>query len=493
MSAGLVAGAAGGAELRLDEDRISLKADGERLHDVLKAFERAGVEVQIEPGIDALIHGELLEEEMDEGLKILFGHFNYVLFWRRIEGPLGPLNKLSGMHLFRPGKQQAIVPFAPGYPNLEVVSRRGIPPHVKDEILLGMKPGTTPKQFKELLASIGATVVNSIPAFGIYQIRLPHDTDAPALAQALAGNPWVAVAEPNYVHQVPRPVRVAQEGAGENPPAYANTSADSTREIEEPTEGAAALAVFDSGLAEVPGLGEAVVGTYDAVDPSRTISDPVGHGTQMALIASGVVLPHGIPESLAGETVRVLAVRAFDDAGRASNFSLLRGIDYAISEGARVISMSWGTETNSEFLESAIRYAQDQQMIVVASAGNEPIHRPVYPAAYSGVLAISALQADGSLWQQSNYGSFVFAAAPGTGEFPVGYEGPPGNYIGTSIASPTVARALTQYLTANPGASPEDAVQALQGALTDIGDPGRDERAGYGALDCRALEAFLKK
>jgi subtilisin family serine protease len=228
------------------------------------------------------------------------------------------------------------------------------------------------------------------------------------------------------------------------------------------------------------------------VQPGRKISDPVGHGTQMALVASGAVAPGGVPPELVDEGVPILAVRSFDDRGRATNYGLLRGIDYVVNEGGRVVSMSWGTETNSEFLKHAVMYAQDQGLIVVASAGNQPINRPLYPAAYRGVLAVSAITTDGEIWDQSNFGNFIFAAAPGTGSFPIGYNGPPGTYAGTSISSPFVARALTQYLTLHPVASNEQAVKALTDALTDAGELGRDDKYGHGSLDAEALKRYLQ-
>jgi hypothetical protein len=211
----------------------------------------------------------------------------------------------------------------------------------------------------------------------------------------------------------------------------------------------------------------------------------------MALIASGAVVPGGAPIDVGADSVPVLAIRSFDDNGAASNFSLLRGIDYAIAEGGRVISMSWGTETDSDFLESAIRYAQQQDMVVVASAGNVPNNKATYPAAYSGVIGVSATVADGALWEKSNYGEFVTVAAPGTGDFPVGYNGPPGSYVGTSIASPYVARAISLYFADHPDATAETAVQALKSSVTDTGEAGKDPYFGYGSLDGPALQRYL--
>jgi len=481
LSAGLQAGSA--AELRLDEDRIYLKADREHLEAVLDEFIRAGVEVEVEPGIDAIVTGTLVDEPVQEGLALLFDEFNYILFWKELNGPLGPMPKLSEIHLFRPGRHQHVQPFVPTGDRFVVVRREGVPPHAKDELLLGLRPGTTMKQFREMLAAIGATAVDSIPELGIYQVRLPRDSDVPAVVAALKGNPWVALAEPNHIQEIAGPV---------SPADSTSESAPSLRAVGTPGDGLAALAILDSGLTELDELGDAVLGSYDAVNPERAIEDPVGHGTQMALVASGAVVPYGVPPGAATEAVPVLAVRSFDDAGHATNFSLIRGIDYVVQNGARVVSLSWGSEVYSEFLAGTVQLAQDKGLIVVASAGNDPINRPVYPAAYPGVLAVSALEPDGSVWSRSNFGSFIFAAAPGVGEFPVGYNGPPGTYAGTSIASPTVARALTLYYGENPDATASEAIDALKSALTDAGEEGRDDFYGYGALDAAALQKLLE-
>jgi hypothetical protein len=467
-------------DLRLDGDRISLRAEDARLQDILGEFVRAGVSVRVEPGLDAVVNGALQDIPIREGLERLLEKYNYVLYWDVLEGPMGPLTRLAEIHVFRPGRHDKVIPFEPPGDLLVVVRIPGIPAHVKDELLLGMKPGVTPAQFSDLLASIGGTVVASLPDLGVYQIRLPKDTNAPAVAAGLSQDPRVAAVEPNYVYDVPPPAR------GTSP-----SGTIAARQAAAALDGAPALAIFDSGLQELDILKGAVAGSYDAVNPSRAIADPLGHGTQMALIATGAVTPGGAPVDERDEGVPVLAVRSFDEEGQASNFTLLRGIDYVVEQGGRVISMSWGTETDSEFLAHAIGYAQEKGVVVVASAGNEPNNQAVYPAAYGGVVAVTAMAADGTIWEQSNYGDWVTVAAPGTGEFPVGYEGPPGSYAGTSIASPYVARALALYLADHPDAGPDEAVRALTDALTDGGAEGRDPYYGHGALDAAALERLL--
>ena len=484
-----VAIVANSVELRLDEERMFLRADHESLLDVLSDFVRIGVDVRIEPGIDAIVSGSLEDSPIDVGLNTLLESFNYVLYWERLPGPAGNLTRLSGIHVFHPGHQKAVIPFIPNGENLVVVRKPGIPPHTKDEILLGLKPGTTTKQFRELLASIGGTVISSVPSLGVYHVGLPRETDVPSLVRSLLGNPWVAVAEPNYVQQVPPPVHSPSIGRG----VGSNSDIQRPTTRVPPAAGSAAVAVFDSGLTSLDQLNEVIAGTYDSVQPGRAMSDPLGHGTQMALVASGAIPPGGVDADTARDATPVLAIRSFDDNGQASNLSLLRGIDYTVEQGGRVISMSWGTEIHSEFLEHAIHYAHENGIILVASAGNEPHGRPVYPAAYDRVLAISAMLPDGSIWSSSNYGSFVFAAAPGTADFPIGYNGPPGSYVGTSIAGPYVARVLSLYLDQHPNSSVNEAISALQSSLSDAGQVGRDAQYGHGALDDAAIRRFLSK
>jgi hypothetical protein len=131
-------------------------------------------------------------------------------------------------------------------------------------------------------------------------------------------------------------------------------------------------------------------------------------------------------------------------------------------------------------------------LIVVAAAGNEPTGKAVYPAAYPGVVAVGAVDADGQLWSQSNYGPFISLAAPGTAKFPVGHNGPPGAYAGTSISSAYVTRALSLYLTRHPKATRQEALTALRDALSDAGAAGRDNQYGHGVLDAHALVRLLK-
>lgn len=475
-----LAGSASAVELSLENDRLTVRAHRTPLREVLQQFADQGVRVQMDPTLDVLVSGSCRATPIEEALDALLEPFGYVLIWEVVPGPVADLPRLAEIQVFQRGARDRVAPLPP---ETRLRLARGPLPDspwfVADEILVRVKPGTNVEEFRLLLRQLGATVVGSIPELGIYQLRLPPGLNILDLVEQLKRNPILAEVEPNYAERLQRtPMQsaLAQTGA--------------TAEIPPVREGAAPLAILDSGLLGGIGLDSAVVGQYNAVFPDAGMGDPQGHGTQMALVAAGAVQPGGAATT--DEGVPLLAVRAFDEDGATSNFALMRALQYSIDQGARVVNLSWGTETDSQFVADAIAYAQSKGVVVVAAAGNEPTGSAMYPAAYPGVVAVSALNADGTAWDQSNYGSFVTVSAPGTATFPVGYEGPPGNYAGTSIASAQVSRELALYFSRNPTATASEATRALEGAVTDSGKTGRDPVYGYGALDAEAQSRLRK-
>jgi hypothetical protein len=156
----------------------------------------------------------------------------------------------------------------------------------------------------------------------------------------------------------------------------------------------------------------------------------------MALVASGAITPLGADPAETG--VPVLAIRTFDENGYTSADTIMRAIDYAANSGVEIISMSWGSEIDSRFMESAMDYASQNGITLYASAGNEPTGIPIFPAGYNQVIAVGGLNPDGSQWENSNYGPFVGIYAPAI----VNFNGQ--TYAGTSAASAYTASKAAQ-------------------------------------------------
>ncbi len=464
-------------EVRLEGDRLWLKAQHASVRDVMHGFAHAGVRVYMDPELRGWINVHVENADTEQALSELFDSIGYVLIWEVMDGPLGEWPKLAEIMVFRPENPGEARPLLEDDETLRVMTMpdgSGIE-FVADEIVIGFAPGSDRNAIRELIRQIGGTVVESLPELGIYRIRLPPGSNVPALVNQLARNPLVAEVEPNYVYRLPKTTALPGREASLSGP------------IRQPRAGAPPIAVLDSGLTMLPNMEGLIVGGFNALHPDRPYDDTAGHGTQMALIGTGAVSPHGW-ETDTG--VPVIAIRAFNDDGITSNFAQMRSLFHAANQGATVLNMSWGSPVNSTFLEHAISKAIQANMLVVASAGNEPLNQPLYPAAYPDVIAVSAALDDGTPWPRTNYGDFIFLAAPGTATLPVGYRGAPGSYAGTSIAAAAVSRALGLYFDKFPNATPAQARNALKRAVTVEGQAW-DPRRGHGVLDRNALERLL--
>ena len=436
-------------EVMISRDKLTVRANQVPLHSLLQRLADLGIKVRIDPEINPKITASFQDRDIRQGLASILKPFDHVLFWESIEGPAGLMPKLAEIQVFKPGKKERMEPLGPKTRFDIARNPEDGSFFVKNEILLGLNPGMTLSEFKALLRQFGGTVVDSYPAVGLYKIRLPEGTDVPSLVGQITRHPEVAKAEPNYAYLVPPP----HEQTGSDTPPLESANIPASRDT-------VPVAVLDTGLGPYSGVEDLVLASLDALDPDEFISDSLGHGTQMALIAAGVVKPTGL-RSESGTQSLIIPIRVFDDNGFTSNFTIMSSIDFALKHGARVMSLSWGSETRSDFLETALNDARSKGLIIVASAGNEPTGKPVYPAAFPSVVGVGALAPDGKAWENSNYGDFVSLYAPGFASLPVGYKGEPGPYAGTSISAAYAANVIADYLYEQPEATTQEILEAL--------------------------------
>ena len=135
----------------------------------------------------------------------------------------------------------------------------------------------------------------------------------------------------------------------------------------------------------------------------------------------------------------IMPLRAFDDKGCGTTYNIAKAVKYAVSHGAQVINMSFGISGQTQTLKKTIEEAVKAGVTVVASAGNGNTSIPQYPAAYPGVLGVSATKLNDTKTSFSDYGSTIFVSAPGSNiisAFPGGYYA---ELSGTSFSAPMVA------------------------------------------------------
>ena len=154
---------------------------------------------------------------------------------------------------------------------------------------------------------------------------------------------------------------------------------------------------------------------WDFVNNSPNIRDNNMHGTHVAGIAAasnnGIGIIGANPQAL------IMPVTVLQSDGAGDIATIIKGIDYAVANGATVLNMSLGTYVNSKALRQALENAYSKA-VLVAAAGNdnkciyeshypvkhkEPYPQPCFPAAYSFVLGVQATVKGGSVASYSNY------------------------------------------------------------------------------------------
>ncbi len=223
--------------------------------------------------------------------------------------------------------------------------------------------------------------------------------------------------------------------------------------------------------------------------------DDHSHGTHVSgIIAAEINNAIGI----AGMAqVKIMAIKVLDSAGSGTFDDLANGIYYATDNGANIISMSLCSSSGSSLVSNAIDYAWNAGVTLVAASGNDNLNSIYYPARYSNVIAVGALnetngrcnENDWGIGNGSNYGSQLDLIAPGNNI----YSTIPGSYgykSGTSMATPFVTGVAALLLSIDLNLHNTQIRTILRDTADDLGAGGWDSEYGYGRVD--AYEAVNK-
>ena len=296
-------------ELHIAGDKISVQADNEPLRNILQALANQGISIRADPGINPFETVSFKNREIDQGLKIIFRDLNYTLIWKTIDTPAGQFVRLEEIHLFIPGKKDLTKILSPDTGRLDQNPNDGSV-FIKNEILIRLSKEIDLTKFKKFLLKNGLVVSGYNRITGIIKIILPEKSDYFPLLALINNYPGVEKAEPNYAYPVNRPF-FTPGAAGET----LNYKAGSPSGKQPP------IAVIDSGLSGDYLSAPYVYASFNCLDPNKPLSDSLGHGTQMAMIAGGAVKPIGTGNE-SGSIAPVIAIKGFDEDGYISNFNL---------------------------------------------------------------------------------------------------------------------------------------------------------------------------
>src|SRR5256886_6769339 len=171
--------------------------------------------------------------------------------------------------------------------------------------------------------------------------------------------------------------------------------------------------------------------------------------------------------------------------------SLANGIKYAVTHGAKVISMSIGYSAPSVTVRSELQDAYDHGVVVIASAGNSggPSSGRVgkapesFPADYPGVISVSAVTVSGAVAPFSSDNLSVKVAAPGVKVPAQGRDGQYWLVSGTSPACALVAGVAALIKSKYPRLAPDLVASALTSTTTGRPADGYDSQVGFGIVD----------
>jgi serine protease len=265
----------------------------------------------------------------------------------------------------------------------------------------------------------------------------------------------------------------------------------------------------------------------DGIDPDPTDTgaqnpgSSIFHGSHVAgTIAAQTDNSLGVAG--AGWSTRIMPVRALGqylgNYGIGTSYDIMQAVRYAAgldndsgtvpSQKADIINLSLSGSVYSFLEQDVYDKVRAAGIIIVAAAGNGASSQPTYPAAYDGVLAVSAVDINEQPAWYSNNGSYVDLAAPG-GDLSVDLNGDGYgdgvlstaasldllrnlnygySYLeGTSMAAPHVSGVIALMKAVNPGLTPDDLDDLLVvGNITrDLGDAGHDDLYGYGLIDAQ--------
>lgn len=293
------------------------------------------------------------------------------------------------------------------------------------------------------------------------------------------------------------------------------------------------VAVIDTGRALHPDLDPNTLDGFDFISDPQVAADGGGvdgdetdpgdtegfgpssfHGTHVAgtivASASGTYGVVGVAFNAKVRHLRVLGKGGGTDFDIAKAVRWAAGIDVGggipvLADPCEILNLSLGGPGSNSTMQSAVTAARNAGATIFAAAGNNNSGTPFFPAAYNGVISVSAVDRNSQKAPYSNFHASVDVCAPG-GNTAVDLDGDsyvdgvlstlveegPGFapiftfYQGTSMACPHAAGVAALVKSIDPGLTPAQVESILTSTAVDLGTPGDDVFFGFGLIDALA-------
>jgi subtilisin family serine protease len=161
------------------------------------------------------------------------------------------------------------------------------------------------------------------------------------------------------------------------------------------------------------------------------------------------------------------------------------GLAQLAAANVRVINMSVVGPDNA-VLAAVVKKVIAQSIVIVAASGNDgPNAAPLYPAAYPGVVAVTAVDAHAKVLMEASGGEHVRFAAPGADMLAASLSGKFAAVRGTSYAAPLVAGLIAGLLEKEDAAGVEQVVEQLAATAAERGTSRRNRYAYLVGMELR--------
>ena len=374
---------------------------------------------------------------------------------------------------------------------------------IEGEIAVDVRDDASPAEIDAIGAKYGVTMRPNSAWSRTHDKLEVADVDPAredAIIDAMARDPRVEHAEPMAVYR---------ETFVPNDPLYASKQWHLRRVGAEKAWGytcgqGVTVAVVDTGIAcfdkgpftrGTDLSGTRCEGGWNFVDDSPSASDDHGHGTHVAGTIAQTT-DNGVGAAGLAFCATLMPVKVLNKQGFGSVANVAEGIRFAADNGAQIINLSLGGPIKSGILKDAVDHALSMGVVIVAAAGNSG-KKVGWPAAYPGVVAVSATDDTDKIAWFSSRGPELAIAAPGVGvtQQTVCNGGRDkceifGTFNGTSMASPHVAgvAAMIESL----GVTRADSVREALAESARTPPGGADPKLyGAGILDAGAATSHI--
>jgi subtilisin len=258
------------------------------------------------------------------------------------------------------------------------------------------------------------------------------------------------------------------------------------------------IAVLDTGYdSSHPDFSGLDVQSKSFVENIATAQDDQGHGTHCLGTVAGPKKPAQGPRYGLAPEAKLFVGKTMDNEGYGKEFDILQGIEWALQNECRIVSLSLGKPVDigaapEGQYEQVGKVALSRNCLIVAAAGNGSsrpgLIRPVdMPANSTKILAVGAVDRRFNLYPKSNgglnpNGGNIDLVAPGVDVYSSKPGGIRGLASGTSMSAPHVSGLAALFMQSDPAASAEEIWTRLVQNARNLPLPGTDVGSGLAYL-----------